>query len=275
MSLTTFLENEDVKKKFREEFKKPRFSYSKMISVKPKTMNFGMVGTAFDYLIRFHIEEINKNKTKSGEWIAEEVVKSGFLRGDQKKAAERIVTEARENQKKFLENGKLTLELTTSLLQLAQLDVIKRMGRIEQQLGKVDFRDIEDLVELFGSLDIKSWFAKDVCFLNPTFGKASLMVKGADADIVIDNLLIDVKTTTALGMSRKTFDQLIGYYILYSLDGIQGATDESIIKKLGCYSSRYGELISFDVVDVIDMNRLGDIQDWFVKKARDIFNWNI
>lgn len=51
MSLTSFLKIKEVKAKFRETFKKPSFKLEGEIIAHPQTKNYGLVGTAFDYLM--------------------------------------------------------------------------------------------------------------------------------------------------------------------------------------------------------------------------------
>ena len=94
--------------------------------------------------------------------------------------------------------------------------------------------------------------AKEVCILNPTFNEASRLVGGADADIIIDDILIDIKTVKYLKLSRPDFNQLIGYYILY---------------KIGIYFSRYGYLHIINLVDVINNNTFPEFIERFKEEA--------
>ena len=63
------------------------------------------------------------------------------------------------------------------------------------------------------------------------------MVGGADADLIIDRILIDIKTTKSNSFTQDMYNQLLGYYALSTfrkdLDGIT---------ELGIYFSRYGVL---------------------------------
>lgn len=49
---------------------------------------------------------------------------------------------------------------------------------------------------------------------NPNFGLASLMVNGADGDIIIDGVLYNFKTGKSFVYSSENAAQLIGYYLL-------------------------------------------------------------
>jgi len=74
MSLTKFLKEKDVKRKFQEFFPKPRFTAKKEILAPPLTENYSLVGTAFDYLLRFFIE-YSYEQTISNKWVAENSLK--------------------------------------------------------------------------------------------------------------------------------------------------------------------------------------------------------
>ena len=70
MSLTSFLKDREVKSLFKEYFKKPRMSTKNEPMAPPLTRHYPLVGTAFDYLMRFYLEYLNKNAI-SKHWVAE------------------------------------------------------------------------------------------------------------------------------------------------------------------------------------------------------------
>jgi len=100
--------------------------------------------------------------------------------------------------------------------------------------------------------------------LNPTFKNIPLK---ADADLVVDDMLIDIKTTKNFQLKRNYFNQLIGYYTLYKIGGIDGMPLQNEIKKLGIYFSRQGYLHWYEVDDIIDGNRFPEFIKWFKKRA--------
>ena len=81
--------------------------------------------------------------------------------------------------------------------------------------------------------------AKRRCVLNPTFGRGSSLVGGADGDLIIDYTLIDIKTTKHLTFEREFFNQLIGYYVLSCIGGIDDC-GRGKIKHVAIYYARYG-----------------------------------
>jgi hypothetical protein len=213
MSLTSFLRyNPDVRERFRIECPKPIFSIRKPLLAPPLSKRYALIGTAFDYLFRFYLERLNKVQTNK-PWIAElAVIKSIHMKQFYKKGIE-IINQARKDKANYLKTGKVHKKLITSVLLLAQLDPIYRVGIGYEYVGRIRPKDIKDIRRLIGIVNPRLFKAKKICLVNPTFGKASKLVEGADADIVIDDMLIDIKTTKLLELPGKTFQQLIGYYI--------------------------------------------------------------
>ena len=64
------MKQSDVKQKFVESFPKPPFRVNREILAPPSTEHNSVVGTAFDYLLRFFLE-YSYSQTISDEWIAE------------------------------------------------------------------------------------------------------------------------------------------------------------------------------------------------------------
>ena len=150
---------------------------------------------------------------------------------------------------------------------LSKLDVIFRAGYIVEDIEFINNKDVEDLRKFLSLVDSELFKTNKVCILNPTFGEGSKLVGGADADLVVDDMLIDVKTVKKLTFSRKYLDQLIGYYALYKIGGIDGMPIQNEINKLGVYFSRYGYLYWYDLDDIIDENRFPEFIKWFKKRA--------
>jgi len=301
MSLTSFLNNKDVRRKFQEEFPKPTFSIKRELLAPPLTQNYGLVGTAFDYLLRFYIKYLNPSAI-TRPWVSESALKVlkkykknnniiignkgkiGFLKSIKDLQAnlitnnrrlkrlafigvKKIIKRAKSDYLKYLKNGRIENDLIESTLLISRLDYIIRPGRISKNLGIIDDKDIEDLNNLISIVNPKNFKANKICLLNPTFGNASKLVGGADADLVVDDMLIDIKTTKNFQLSRNYFNQLIGYYTLYKIGGIDGMPLQNEIKKLGIYFSRQGYLHWYEVDGIIDENRFPEFIKWFKKKS--------
>jgi hypothetical protein len=80
--------------------------------------------------------------------------------------------------------------------------------------------------------------------LNPRFA-GSILLGGADADLIIDGILLELKTTKAATPARPELWQLAGY-ALADLD------DEYGICKVGFYFGRHGSAITWPVGEFFD-----------------------
>jgi hypothetical protein len=272
MSLTSFIAQPDVRAKFRETF--PLFCnhLEKRPLMKPLTKHYTLIGTAFDYLLRFALQH-RYASARDQPWIAEQVTSelSLFLLETSGKAkadmACQFVEEARKHHAQYLLDGILTDNLLRFVLLLAQIDPFFRAGVLYEPFGEVDLRDIEDLRRLFTAIPFEHLTVQSLCLLNPTFG-ASRLVEGADIDLILDGIMIDVKTTKYFQVKREYINQLLGYYTLYLLDGVTGMPKDHTIHELGIYFSRYGYLYTCPVKQFASEATFLDFSSWFACRAR-------
>lgn len=283
MSLTLFLRHKDVKKRFQEEFKKPRFTVKKPLLAPPLSKRYGLVGTAFDYLLRFQIERLNKNAI-SYKWVAENVPHlflssiTAVYNGDtdtlkmseppkEAKKALQIIRQAKKVHSRYLVSGRFTKKVLEASLQLAQLDIIYRSGFVDDNLGYCHEEDLIDLRKLISIVNPMIFKAKKLCLLNPTFGKASKLVGGADADLILDDMLIEIKTTKRIRLLQDTFHQLMGYYLLHRISGVDGLKPKAKIRKIAVYFSRYSYLHVINLHDIIKKEQFLDFLRWLKERA--------
>jgi len=285
MSLKTFLDSKEVRARFSEEFVKPKFVLKKEILAPPVTKHYSLIGTAFDYLLRFYMKHLNP-KAITKKWVAESSIevmretremrvwldphKSPLLLpiDDNLLAkADKMLSQAKTAYSDYIKSGETNDQLIKCSILLAQLDTYFRAGIIAEDFGTIDDGDVADLRKLISLVNPISFKAKELCLLNPTFGLASQLIGGADADLVMDNLLIDIKTTTELEFKREHFNEVIGYYTLYKIGGIPDAPAEPKIENLGVYYSRYSELYTFPVTSIIPPSKFPSFVEWFKEKA--------
>lgn len=274
MSLTSFLRLKEVQRVFHETFPVPEMRANGHMQAFPQTENYGLVGTAFDYLLRFYVEYLNPDAI-SKRWVAEIALKqiypatAGWSHEDAMELvdiAERILVDARTVHTEFLQTGDVTDDLVVGALQLAQLDPIYRGREVKKDIGEVRVGDVQDLYSLLSIVTPANWIAENLCLLNPTFGLGSALVMGADADIVLDSNLIDLKTTKYLTLRPEYYHQLIGYYILWFVAGDRwpGLPPEV----LSIYFCRHGVLVQFKTEDLFPTNEhLLTFARWFTQTA--------
>jgi hypothetical protein len=269
MSLTSYLtdpEHSQLREKFRTYFQRPPFALKDEIKAAPLTKNYGIVGTAFDYLLRFKIERHNKNKCFASHWVADHAFQEleDRFEGDEKKEFQNRYYKAKEAHTEYLLSGRLTDELIAYTLFLAKLDLYIRSGLIASDLFYETDLDVMDLRNLYNAVNIKDFNVKKQCFLNPTFGKSSMMVGGADADMILDDTLIDIKVTKHLKLEREYLNQLLGYYIIAVIGGINGNHKGAVIKNVGIYFARYGILWKVPLSAFCNNQAFAAFKHWFV-----------
>jgi hypothetical protein len=267
MSLTSFIRNnKDVQERIRMEVPTPRIGQKRELLVPPSSNRYSLIGTAFDYLMRFYLQRINPT-AHTHEWVAEFVVEQILISSPLYNEGRKTVQEAKNKLTEYVNTGILTDELIRSSLLLARYDPIYRAGRGIEEIGLVYEEDIQELRSLVNHIPNALFTAQALCILNPSFGEASALVGGADADLIIDNMLIDIKTVKDYAIKPNDFQQLIGYYVLYKLSGIE-QYPKTQIDKLAIYFSRYGHLEVFQIDDIINQHTFPEFSNWFQKRAQ-------
>jgi hypothetical protein len=136
------------------------------------------------------------------------------------------------------------------------------------KFGHVDKKDVLDLKNLLSIVNPADFKSENVCCLNPSFYYSSRIVGGADADLIIDNTLLDIKTTKHFTFTRQYFNQLLGYLALIvierqffnhpdfkkkrpeDLDPHYNWVINCKIERIGVYYSRFGHLQSINISDI-------------------------
>ena len=299
MSLTSVLKDHAMKERFRKTFPVPRVPGAAGILAPPTTKKYSLIGTAFDYVARFHVKQsfpeaveerwiaedaVDRVKLASGEYVyvdgtpmprdrkmkpkeqypnARSLEYSDGYSKDTLVAAwyfDNVLYHAKKLHGKFTKTGKMTRELIKISFKLATIDMVVRAGKILLPPNAVK-GDIVDMENLFRVLVESGLLVpKRRAFLNPTFGEGSDLVGGADADLVIDDVLIDIKTTKSDSFTQDMYNQLLGYYALSSFRNDLGG-----ITRMGIYFSRYGTLRT---VPVPNRKAIKTMLEWF-EEARD------
>lgn len=115
-------------------------------------------------------------------------------------------------------------------------------------------KDISNLCKVFKERFIKGGLVQSdsVVIFNPSFGIASYACGGADADVYIDGVLYDFKTSKNVGYSWQETAQLVMYYYLNEIASF--VVDSKLpaklsgypIDRLAFYKARYGEIEYID-----------------------------
>jgi hypothetical protein len=237
---------------------KDKFIPSDSPVVYPKTKNHGLIGTAFDYLLRSKLKRINPQATEyrfiadaSIELVRKAISRDGFFQARNTKIGEMelhymedIATKYREERSKFLATGVLEDSFLELTIKFARMDNIFRAGFYDNVTKPVDPLDIEDMRALYNLIPNELKSAKNV-LLDPTFGEISKMVGGADVDLILDNTMIDIKTTKEMKLDGYIWSQIVGYLMLAD-EAYKRYYNFPKIEHIGFYFSRYGKLWTID-----------------------------
>jgi hypothetical protein len=275
MSLTGLLDrNAELRAYLRTTFPKPSAVRSAPIRVQRRGEVSSWVGTAFDYLLRWSLAARFPVFREQRTWIAEAVAR--MFEGRRTKLARtiqtRIVT-ARRRFERYRRSGELTDGLCRSAIELAQIDPLFRAGvGAEHILRPLPSVYAEELRELHAIVPWDQLRPERNGWLNPVF-RASRLVAGADADLVVDDMLVDIKTSVDSRVYRDQFNQVLGYYLLHLLGGLKSAPRRHAIRRLAVYQSRQGRLLLWNVSDIAPRHVFVEAAVRFENIARYCFGW--
>lgn len=276
MGVKSFITGPPFHEKFRSTITRPKGKLDMPILAPPLTSNHQLVGIAFDYLLRFYSERINPG-SKTSLWAAEEgVILLDPLEGtsDKYEKAKSHLDDARNLYQSFIQDGLLTDELISAALCLAHLEGTRRSGALnEADLVTFDERDVADLRQLMSLVREQDFSSQKACYLNPTFGSTR-----SNADLIIDEKLIDIKTTKNLVLDRRHLHQLVQYYILLSVEGIDVGRERHInyfeevceVNQICIYFSRHGYLHLMKIADLINLENLPGFVKWYIETTHPL-----
>jgi hypothetical protein len=161
-------------------------------------------------------------------------------------------------------------ELAGHAIRLAKLDSLYRAGQLDPGFEDADPADVQDLLALLAIVPFDHLLHDKILHLNPTFGGSSLLVGGADADLITGDLLVDLKTTKAGEMQAVDLDQLLGYFLLARHERLVDPAFPEV-RRLGLYFCRHGHLWSVDATTWTGNPLFAEVEEWFFEKAQEVF----
>jgi hypothetical protein len=242
----------------------------------PVSDHYALVGTAFDYLFRFETQR-RFPKSKSQTWISEEAL--SLLTGMDaqiQRRAKGVVSSARQDHRRFIRTPapepQLLGRMAEHALRLGMLDSVYRSGKFDLVFDEAGARDVRDLLHLIRIIpfngELGRLLSKGPVLLNPTFGRYSMLVGGADADLIAGGTLIDLKVTKEPALTDLQLAQVLGYSIL----GERYRQNESkrfpCVTRAGLYFARHGVLVTFDLESVRSHPEYAAVGDLLLNSTR-------
>lgn len=217
--------------------------------VAPGNANSGTVGTAFDYRLRFTLDPSHN----PGETYA------AFLsRPRQAKAIQKVILDAQRSAQAATDPDGLNracwaLALCTEVYRTGQIFPGSPLASLSPRqftsehllaLAPADaLRQLNELARLAQAVLVPR--LTPPLYLGPTFEASEYCA--ADADLISNRLLLDIKTTVkGKALSRIDLYQLLGYALF-------DRSDAYAIRKIGIYASRFGALVEWELAAAMEL----------------------
>ncbi|AKT37687.1 hypothetical protein [Chondromyces crocatus] len=261
-------------------------SYDRMlrlpIRVASRSRRAPLIGTAFDYALRFELQRRCPQARDQG-WVAEHalhVLNAGYLSEGADpfttaQLAERVrcrVDDARVFQREHLRQkqpDRAWMErLADHALRLARLDSLYRAGYHGPELFAENSTALrEEVLALLACVPREIFTGRGEVLLNPTFGKYSSWVGGADADLITDDRLIDIKVVAQPNVERGMVRQLVAYLILATCARRDGELMPPIAW-IQLYFARHGHLWSMPAASILEHPAYAEVERGILQVAR-------
>lgn len=284
MSLMTLINEKDIRIGFRRYF--PTFAAVELgrILVEPTGNRYQLIGTAFDYLLRFLVKRWNSgHKIVERPWLAQSILTSpfsqltphveisleknrvvGYTATRATRFVQRQIQRVKRLEARFLSTGKVTSKLCYHTLRLAQIDMAARSGYPLSSMPRPNRNETDEVRRLAGLVDQDSFTADRLVLLNPTFGSVSGIVGGADADLVMDANIVEIKTVRSPKHLRDWMLQLLGYYALSRIGGFDGIDGPIPIRSVSVYSARHARMLIYPLEELAGgKETLSSFVSWF------------
>ena len=250
------MDDKETKVFMRDYIVNPRMKESPQVLVKPCSKNYGRIGTAIDYAVRFGLIHRTTRAKQLTPLISEIAVHAFIKRVDPElyNTASTQYEEALDILTEFqIDDSKGGRNAAHSTMVLADFDTMYRT-RNTMPPSPITDEQVQEILDLNNLVPWEFFDQFDKIILNPHFGKGSRRLGGADADIIADDLLIDFKTTVQPKLTLEMVRQLVGYAVLCNHFGITKNPDETIpheIKRIGIYFARSSHMFVTDLSECI------------------------
>lgn len=267
MSLTRFVARPAMRAAFNANAARVRLPFNAR-GLEPTAPSRGLhhsaVGTAFDYLARFRLAREVMRGLRDADvtlhdtgWAAEDAVAAMADHPRYRRHHPRwsfLVAKARELFDDWVGGREDDVGRVAKCCQyLANVDLLVRIGDFNPFFAPREAVQAE-LLELDAAFDpLRLLGPRRTVMLNPVF-MLSDMVDGADADLIVDDTIIDIKTTNGIGPSAGHLRQLLGYAVLHGMGGVDAGSGEAStdpVRRVGVYFARYGRIAAWDIDEVM------------------------
>ncbi len=266
MSLGEFVRQPIIKeafKKFATKDRTPKWLRSKPILVPHEgSLNWtGRLGTAFDFLARFHLaRQLHGTPVQiahgglaaeflDGRYDSAVLMDDSIIFTDSDADSPEGLKRARIEVTAYIEGDGNISALADKCELLGQLAIYHRGNQHNPVFSPFPEtrRQLLSLMEVFDA-NVSELMPHSVCFLSASFDAGDL-VGGAVADLVVDDRLIEIKTTKTACVTLDMLLQISGYAALQRMGGLSmnGVSSDTDFSSLEIYFARYGALVRWSI----------------------------
>ena len=192
----------------------PLLLEGKMKIVPPASSNPGVVGMSYDYAFRWEASRRSRNVIDTG-WVVDKLFHDSIAKGFLKEAHDFVSQHVTRDE---VADDSMR-ELCRHAVRMAHLEGSARTDHpVGDDVGADLPCEIEDTSLLIANSPFSMIRPSTRLILNPVFPfVAREICRGADADIVVGRILVDLKTTTNPKVSPPDLRQIVGYHMLGKL----------------------------------------------------------
>lgn len=227
------------------------------------------IAAALSYLLRFELER-RYPLARTHDWLAEDA--PGLLESlapELVARAEAAGEDAGQALAVFAQERAPGPEsrawMAAHALRLARLDAVVRSGYVDPRMDAADAADVADLLAMLDATPWASFVPHGAQLdLNPSFGRASVLVPGADADAIIDGRLYAFRTSKS---DRIGADDVRPLVLRFLLSRLARADDASFpeVREIGLLSARHGSVWSAPVKPMLEHAGFPAIESWMLR----------
>ena len=265
MSLTSMLKTKRVREIFNQNFYNPvkRHGHKIIVPLNRETrLNYGGIGMAYDYWVRCSI--IKNEKKRIDEimsFIGIEYCRNYY--GDNQVVQQKTTDYIDIIFNWILEKQINSDKIYDACLFFALFETEFRCGYPVESF-EISEHDRHELERIVFNTDL-TWAQGKNIILNPTFGiSGKEMGISADGDLIVDDVLYDLKTSSIVKL-KENWRQLLGYYILNQI-----ANKPYHFTKIGVYYPRFKCLIVKEISEFLTIEGKKNLKNFFLNELGSI-----
>jgi len=254
MSLTSLLNEPSVRDALRPLVTNPGLRPKPATVIPRRAIAPNRVGTAFDYALRFGLKARYPRAVEN--ILAQRFVGSVHVRfgpPDRYEVLDEMCRHAVRTLRRAARCKRLTRAASRACFDLGAIDLIYRAGLDDDVFNAPSREQLDEVIALFNGVPWEAFRPRRSMHLNPEFRDGTSLLRGADADLLIDDGIIDIKTVFEQSLDVKYVRQLVGYALLAQTYGVTGRRGRPTIERLGIYFARACHLHWFRLSDCVEV----------------------